>query len=109
VPASLVRNSATAEPQKQSRCSGILRGKKRGRAKIPSPQPLSFLPARAKIIKIQRPDFREKKFGFCSGQTAYYHILTRIDPDYIFVVQVEAVLAVITKELFVHLDYFFNQ
>ena len=34
------------------------------------PQPLSFLPARAKIIKSQRRDFREKKFGFCSGQTA---------------------------------------
>jgi len=33
-------------------------------------QPPSFLPARAKIIKSQRPDFREKKFGFCSGQTA---------------------------------------
>jgi len=28
------------------------------------------LPARAKIIKIQRPDFRGKKFGFRSGQTA---------------------------------------
>jgi len=39
---------------------------KRGRAKIPSLQPPSFLPARAKIIKIQRPDFRGKKFGFCS-------------------------------------------
>ena len=45
-----IRNSAAAE--------------KRGRAKIPSPQPPSFLPARAKIIKIQRPDFRQKKFGF---------------------------------------------
>ena len=42
---------------------------KRGRAKIPFPQPPSFLPARAKIIKIQRPDFRGKKFGFCSGRT----------------------------------------
>jgi len=28
------------------------------------------LPARAKIIKIQCRDFRGKKFGFCSGQTA---------------------------------------
>jgi len=45
-----MRNSAAAE--------------KRRRAKIPSPQPLSFLPARAKIIKSQRPDFRGKKFGF---------------------------------------------
>jgi hypothetical protein len=34
------------------------------------PQPPSFLPARAKIIKSQRLDFRGKKFGFCSGQTA---------------------------------------
>jgi len=33
----LARNSAAAEPQKQSRCGGMLRGKKRGRAKIPSP------------------------------------------------------------------------
>jgi len=33
-------------------------------------QPPSFLPARAKIIKNRRPDFRGKKFGFCSGQTA---------------------------------------
>jgi len=40
---------------------------KRGRAKIPSPKLPSFLPARAKIIKIQRPGFRGKKFGFCSG------------------------------------------
>jgi len=53
-PASLARNSAAAE--------------KRGRAKIPPPQPPSFLPARAQIFfKIQRPDFREKKFGFRSG------------------------------------------
>jgi len=42
VPAKLARNSAA---------------EKRGRAKIPSPQPPSFLPARAKIIKIQRQDF----------------------------------------------------
>ncbi|MFH1866892.1 MAG: hypothetical protein ABIJ81_02315 [Patescibacteria group bacterium] len=28
-----------------------------GRAKIPSPQPPSFLPVRAKIIKSQRSDF----------------------------------------------------
>ena len=56
MPTSLARNSAAAE--------------KRGRAKIPSPQPPSFLPARAKIIKSQRPDFRGKKFGFRSGQTA---------------------------------------
>jgi len=55
-PTKLARNSAAAE--------------KRGRAKIPSPQPPSFLPARAKIIKSQRPDFHGKKFGFCSGQTA---------------------------------------
>jgi len=44
---------------------------KRGRAKIPSPQPPSFLPARAqKFFKIQRRDFLGKKFGFCSGDTA---------------------------------------
>jgi len=52
----LARNSVVAE--------------KRGRAKIPSPQSPSFLPARAKIIKNQRPDFRGKKFGFYSGDTA---------------------------------------
>ena len=40
---------------------------KRGRAKIPSPQAPSFLLARAEIFfKIQRSDFRGKKFGFCS-------------------------------------------
>ena len=57
----LARNSAAAE--------------KRGWAKIPSPQPPSFLPARAEIIKIQRRDFRGKKFGFCSGQTALRHFV----------------------------------
>ena|SRR3989344_5272261 len=35
-----------------------------------SPQPPSFLPARAKIIKSQCQDFRGKKFGFRSRQTA---------------------------------------
>jgi len=44
--------------------------KKRGRAKIPSPQPPSFLPARAQNFKIQRQDFLGKKLGFCSGDTA---------------------------------------
>jgi hypothetical protein len=45
-----------------------LRTGKRGRAKIPSPQPPSFLPARAQIFfRIQRPDFRGKKFGFRSA------------------------------------------
>ena len=34
--------------------------------------PFSSRPARAKIIKIQRRDFRGKKFGFCSGQTAIF-------------------------------------
>ena len=37
---------------------------KRGRAKIPSPQPPSFLPARAIFFRNQRRDFRGKKFGF---------------------------------------------
>ena len=39
-------------------------GRKRGLGKRNS------RPARAKIIKSQRRDFRGKKFGFCSGQTA---------------------------------------
>jgi len=60
-PASLARNSAA---------------EKRGRAKIPSPQPPSFLPARAKIIKIQRPDFRQKKFEYQSKNTANFQIAT---------------------------------
>jgi len=50
-------------------------GGKRGRAKIPSPQPPSFLPARAQIFfKSQRPDFRGKKFGFRSGFGAKLHV-----------------------------------
>jgi len=49
---------------------------KRGRAKISSPQPPSFLPARAKFFRNQRQDFRGKKFGFYSGDTAP----TKINP-----------------------------
>jgi hypothetical protein len=63
----LTRDSAAAE--------------KRGRAKIPSPQPPSFLPASAKggqaiskFFKIQRPDFRGKKFGFRSGFGAKLYV-----------------------------------
>ena len=41
-------------------------GKKRGFGKRNS------RPARAKIIKNQRPDFREKKFGFCSKDPAAF-------------------------------------
>jgi len=37
-------------------------GEKRGRAKIPSPQPPSFLPARAEIFKNLRQDFLENEF-----------------------------------------------
>ena len=51
------RNSAAAESE--------------GGAGIHFPHtPFFSRPARAKIIKIQRRDFRGKKFGFCSGQTA---------------------------------------
>jgi len=46
------------------------RRKSEGGQKFLPPQPPSFLPARAEIIKIQRPDFRGKKFGLCSRQTA---------------------------------------
>jgi hypothetical protein len=61
----LAENSAAAE---KPSFAFRLRTGKRGRAKIPSPQPPSFLPARAQIFfKIQRPDFRGKKFGFRSA------------------------------------------
>ena len=44
------------------------RRKSEGGQKFLPPKPPSFLPARAEIIKIQRPDFRGKKFGFRSRQ-----------------------------------------
>ena len=51
-----IRNSAATE--------------KRGRAKIPSPQPPSFFARPSVIFKTPRPDFRGKRFGFCSIDTA---------------------------------------
>ena len=46
----------------------IRRRKSEGGAGIHFPHtPFSSRPARAKIIKSQRPDFRGKKFGFHSG------------------------------------------
>ncbi len=59
----------------QSKIRNSTAAEKRGRAKIPSPQPPSFLPARAQIFfKIQRPDFREKKFGFRSGSGSKLYV-----------------------------------
>ena len=40
---------------------------------LPAPlqaEGFAMRPARSKIFKSQRPDFRGKKFGFCSRQTA---------------------------------------
>ena len=53
-------------PQKQN-ASRSLRGKKRGRAKIPSPQPPSFLPARAFSLAPRNCgaiSSVQKRFGF---------------------------------------------
>ena len=53
-------------PQKQN-ASRSLRGKKRGRAKIPSPQPPSFLPARASSLAPRScgaVSSVQKRFGF---------------------------------------------
>jgi len=55
----------------QSEIRKIAAAESEGGAGIHFPHtPFSSRPARAKIIKIQRRDFRGKKFGFCSGQTA---------------------------------------
>jgi hypothetical protein len=68
----LAENSAAAE---KPSFAFRLRTGKRGRAKIPSPQPPSFLPARAQIFfRIQRPDFRGKKFGFRSAFGARLYV-----------------------------------
>ncbi len=60
--------------------------RKRGRVKIPSLNPFLFarpsgkvfcsaVPPKARAIKIQSPDFRQKKFGFCPKDTANFHFL----------------------------------
>ena len=55
----------------QSEIRKIAAAESEGGAGIHFPHtPFSSRPARAKIIKIQRPDFRGKKFVFYSRQTA---------------------------------------
>ncbi|PIZ01152.1 hypothetical protein COY61_00510 [bacterium (Candidatus Gribaldobacteria) CG_4_10_14_0_8_um_filter_33_9] len=55
-PVSLARKIAAAKKEAEESEGGA--GRKRGVGKMNS------RPARAKIIKSQRPDFRQKKFGF---------------------------------------------
>jgi len=67
VPASLARKIAAA--------------KKRGRAKIPSPQTIPFCPPERLDFRIRSPNFRQKRFEFCTMNTVklcYSHHMATI-------------------------------
>jgi len=57
----------------------IAAAEKRGRAKIPGGRPLSnplpFCPPERIFFRNQRPDFRGKRFGFHSGDTAHKKLI----------------------------------